>query len=285
MKKFEDRPETGYFVVDPIHLAAGLAAAKKKKRTAIRVSAIDARTTNLSFDASPLAGQTWIRKLVIDDDLTPTRASLASLHDLAELEELGINEYAPLDFARFPCLRTLVLNAGSSLAGLEKVTTLNQLYLIAWKGEELPREISELHASNVRISACRRLRSVARLARLASLRELVLQDLPRLEAEGAALEWNGLERLNVERVGFSDFSELASPTLVELELFTKHDSLRFLPQLPALRRLYLWECVDGDMSPVLAHPSLEEIYFDKNRKHYTHNERQLQASLQARKAS
>jgi hypothetical protein len=67
--------------------------------------------------------------------------------------------------------------------------------------------------------------------------------------------------------------------LRELELFGSFDSLGFIAQLPKLEKLYLWECTDGDMTPVLNHPALKQVYFDKNRKHYTHKEAELQAAL------
>ncbi|TAK85241.1 MAG: hypothetical protein EPO09_20400 [Aquabacterium sp.] len=282
MKKFENRPETGYFVIDPAHLAAGLAAAATKKLTAIRVSPLDSRSKNLSFDPSALIGQTWIRKLVLDEGLTPDPAALVSIQALADLQELSMPQWIRLDFSAFTRLETLVLSKGDALDGLDKITSLKMLYLIDWQTEALPKELAGISASEVRISASRKLCQIDKLFKCEALRDLTLQDLPKLEVPAKALKLNTLERLNVEKIGWKDFAFLSSKSLLDLELFTTFESLGFIKQLPALKRLYIWECVDGDMNPVLAHAALEEFYVDKNRKHYTHKESQLQSALQAR---
>jgi hypothetical protein len=282
MKKFEYHADTGYFAIDPGHLAAGLAAAAVKGHTAVRVMAMDYRDQKLGFDAAAFAGQRWIRKLVLDDELTPLREDLSALLELDELEELSLREWMPLDFASFPKLTSLVFVGGASLAGLDRLRSLRELYLIDWKESELPKEVAACTATHVRLSASKKLSRPDRLFKLASLRELTLQHLPKLELPKKAVKLPALERLNVEGVGPRDFSFLKSTSLQELELFTTFDSLAFIKQLPALTRLYIWECLDGDMQPVLSHPGLREIYFDKNRRHYTHKEKQLQKALEHR---
>ena len=282
MKKFENRPETGYFVIDPAHLAAGLAAAQAKQLTAIRVSPLDARSKSLSFDPGAFIRQHWIRKLVLDDSLTPDRKALAPVQSLVDLQELSMPQWITLDLAAFPKLEALVLSKGDALAGLDKLSALKTLYLIDWQATALPKELAGMHASEVRISASSKLTQIDPLFKCAALRDLTLQDLPKLAAPPKALKLNALLRLNVEKIGWQDFAFLSSTSLLDLELFTTFTSLGFIKQLPALKRLYIWECLDGDLNPVLAHPALQELYVDKNRKHYTHQESQLQAALQAR---
>lgn len=282
MKKFEYQSDTGYFAIDPAHLVAGLAAAASKGKTAIRVMAMDYRDTKLSFDPQALSGQTWIRKLVLDEDLTPDPAGLLVLQELKDIEELSMPAWVDLDFSGFAKLQSLVLDKAHALKGLDKATALQQLYLVDWQAAELPKELAGCSASEVRIGASRKLVSVDRLFKLGSLRELALQDLPKLAAPTKAVKLNGVVRLSIEKTAWRDFSFLHSKTLEDLELFTTFESLAFIKQLPALKRLYIWECVDGDMSPVLAHPTLSEVYFDKNRKHYSHKESQLQAQLSKR---
>jgi hypothetical protein len=282
MKKFEYEADIGYFTIDPAHLAAGLAAAVAKQYTAVRVMAKDYRDTKLGFDPAVLAGQTWLRKLVLDEDLTPDPAQMGVLQTLTGLEELNTPAWAELDYAAFPSLQTLVLSRASTLTGLDQARQLQCLYLIDWQQAELPKEIAAISAPEVRISASRKLTSVDRLFKLDVLRDLTLQDLPKLAPPSKAVKLNGLVRLNVEGLPWRDFGFLHSKSLEDLELFNKFDSLAFIKQLPALRRLYFWECVDGDMNPVLAHPALQEVYMDKSRKHYTHKEKALQAALSER---
>lgn len=282
MKKFELQSDTGYFTIDPAHLKAGLAAAATKKHTAIRVMAMDFRSTKLAFDSAALLGQSFIRKLVLDDELTPDAEAATVIQSLQGLEEITLRQWAALDFSTFPKLQSLVLSKGSALQGIDKLSALKQLYLIDWQEPELPKQLAQSSVGELRISASKKLSNVDALAKMVELSDLTLQDLPKLQLP-KKLEIKSLTRLNVEKCAWRDFSFLRSKALVDLELFTTFESLAFLKQLPALKRLYIWECSDGDMNPVLSHATLEEIYFDKNRKHYTHKEAQLQAALRAKR--
>ncbi len=279
MKKYEYRPETDYFVIDPLHIPAGLAAASSGRMSSVCISATDYRSKNLTFDPAVFAGKKWIRRLILDENLSPVKDNLDCLYDMADLEELTIPEWIPLDFSRFRKLTVLVLSRGTSLKGLDKLHSLGMLYLINWKNPELPDEIARLSASEVRIDASSKLVSLERLFIPAGIKHLTLKNLPAIKTPDRPIKINKLEFLNVENTGWADFSWLYSKSLAELELFTKFKSLEFIRQLPGLKKLYIWECIDGDMNPVLSHQKLEEIYFDKNRKHYTHKETVLQSLL------
>ncbi len=217
---------------------------------------------------------------MLDDDLTPNLSALATIQALSGLQELSMPQWIPLDFSGFPKLQSLVLSKGNTLRGLHKLTSLKLLYLINWQTSELPKEIASISAREVRISASLKLTRIDALLKSAALRDLTLQHLPKLAAPAKSLKLNQITRLNVEKIAWQDYGCLHSNTLRDLELFTKFESLAFIKQLPALKRLYVWECVDGNMRPVLSHPSLRELYFDKNRKHYTLKESALQAQLQ-----
>jgi len=70
-----------------------------------------------------------------------------------------------------------------------------------------------------------------------------------------------------------------------LRLFaSKVESLHFIKQLKHLDDLFFWECVDGDLSPVLHHPTLTKIRFFPAKQHYSHKLPELQAALVARNA-
>lgn len=280
MKKFQFNNETGDFEIDPKHLAIGLAEAAKRKHTAIRITALDYRDQNLEFDAEALSAHKSIRSLTLDDDLEPPEG-FETLQRLTELEELTTNEWGTLDYSKFKKLRALTLSKGTALAGLEKLRSLQSLYLIAWQSKSLPAELSAISAAQVRISASLQLTDIAPVFGMKKLSELTLQHLPKLKVGSKVLHLDSLQALNIEATpAWTDFRQLHSSSLQELELFTKVKSLAFMVrQLPVLKKLYVWEVVDGKMAPVIAHPTLREIYFDKNRKHNSHKERDLQAIL------
>lgn len=285
MKKFQFNKETGDFEIDPQHLVAGLTEAAKKKQTSIRITALDYRDKDLAFDADALSRQKWIKNLTLDDDLEAPEG-FETLQRLNDLEELTTNEWGTLDYSKFKKLRALTLTQGTALVGLNKLRALRSLYLIAWKAKSLPKELSSCSATEVRISASSQLADVSPVFEMKKLSELTLQGLPKLKPGSEALHLDSLRTLNIEATpAWTDFRQLHSSSLRELELFTKAKSLGFIVrQLPVLRKLYVWEVIDGKMTPVAEHPRLREIYFDKNRKHNSHKEKELQTILVKKEA-
>ncbi len=280
-KKFQVNAESGYFEIDPAHLGAGLAAAKTKQQTAVRITALDYRSDALGFDATELARHTWLRRLSLDEDLEPE--GIESLHALTGLTELCTTAWGELDFARFPTLEALVLVRGAALEGVEALPALRSLTLIDWRSPALPPRLGAVRASEVSIGASSKLTDIAPLLEMRQLVELNLTKLTKLEVSDD-VTLGALERLHVEGIPkWTDFGNLRSESLRELELFTKTGSLTFIAQLPALRLLYFWDVVDGRMAPVLEHPSLEEVHFAPHKRHYSHKEAQLNALLAARK--
>ena len=142
-------------------------------------------------------------------------------------------------------------------------------FLNDWRARELPAAVSGITATEVIVGASNKLTDITPVLKIANLAKLDLTKLTKLEVSGQ-VRLNMLEVLHVEDVPkWTDFSNLSSSSLEELELFTKADSLSFLSQLPGLKKLYFWDVKDGDMEPVLAHPSLREVYFEPHKKHYS----------------
>ncbi len=285
MKRYEDRrSSTGYFVVDPLHLAEGLEAAHEAKSVAVRISPLDSRTKNISFDPADLIGQDWIRRLTLDEGLTPPKDALASaLYKLGELEELTLVESTPLDYAGFKRLKVLNIHRGTSLQGLETLRGLQSLYVGRWLPETLPEEMAKLAATSIRISAAGKLNNVDPIFRMPHLKKLHLQDLKKLNPITGTRHLNSVEELRIETVNWTEFEWLHSTSVLSFDWWTKFKSLKpTIGQLTRLRTLYIWECMDGDMQPILDHPTLKELYMDKSRKHYTHKEAVLQAALKAK---
>ena len=281
-KKFEFNKETEHFCIDPAHLAEGLEAANGKY-SAISVEPLDLRTKNLAFDLAPLVRFPRIKRLFLHRDLVVKRDQFAVLEQLTALEELSTKEYGPLDYGNVVELRRLILTAGTELHALDKVRSLELVYLGLWNAEALPKSIGAVSATAVRISASRKLAALGPLCELSHLEELTLQDLPALRVGKEINKLTSLKALHVEKCGWTDFSVLRSDSLLRL-FASKVESLHFIKQLKHLDDLFFWECVDGDLSPVLHHPTLTKIRFFPAKQHYSHKLPELQAALVARNA-
>jgi hypothetical protein len=282
-RKFEFNKEIDYFTIDPSFLREGFDAAQGKHEN-IRIMPLDLRSKGLSLEVEQLAEHRWIKKLMLHHDIRIQPDAFGLLERLNNLEELNIKEFGALDYSRFPRLKQLIVSGGTDLVGVDKIPRLEFLYLTRWDSERLPDAIGAISAAKVRISASKKLTSLEPLCRLTKLESLMMQDLPALKV---GKEINGLESLrdlHVEKCGWTDFRALRIPTLRKL-FSSKLESLAFIKQLPQLDDLFFWECVDGDLTPVLDHPTLRKINFVPEKKHYSHKRAELQKLLAAKRAS
>jgi len=140
----------------------------------------------------------------------------------------------------------------------------------------LPRPIFHLQS--------RQLKSIEPLSECRHLTDLMLQALPALTVGTAINRLTSLTSLHVEKCDkWTDFGQLRLDALRKL-LVSKVESLRFIKQLKNLEDLNFWECVDGDLTPVLEHPTLKKVSFAPEKKHYSHKLAELRRELAARRA-
>lgn len=283
MKKFEFDKLTQYFNIDPAHLAAGLEAAAKAGCADVCVTAMDLRSKNLSLDAPLLAGFKGMKRLYIHVDVAIPADDVKWLEQLVDLEELTLKENGPLAYGKFKKLRKLTLMSGTALPGLDKLRALEGLYLGRWDSEELPPNLGKVGARIVRISVANKLANLEPLCAMAHLEDLMLQRLPKLQVGKEINKLKTLRELYVETAAWTDFSVLRLASLRKLFASTL-DSLDFIRHLENLEDLFFWDCVDGDLSPVLEHPALKKIRFVPAKKHYTHKLAALQKALAAKNA-
>ena len=282
-KKFEFNKEINYFTIDPAHLAEGLEAAEGN-HVNIRIMPLDLRSKNLSLDMALLSQATWTRRLMLHHDIPIPAEDFRRLEALVNLEVLSIKEFTPLNYSRFPRLNQLILSAGTDLPGLDRVGSLDYVYLTRWNREVLPESIGQISALRVRISASKKLTGIEPVCSLAHLENLMMQDLPLLRVGKEINRLKALTDLHVEKSAWTDFSALRSDSLRKL-FASKVESLHFIRQLTHLDHLFFWECVDGDLSPVLEHPTLTKIDFTPEKKHYSHKRVELKRLLAAKRAA
>ena len=149
---------------------------------------------------------------------------------MVNLEELSIKEFKPLDYSKFPRLKQLILTAGTDLAGLDRVGSLELLYLGLWNSDTLPQSIGAITATMVRISASKKLIGIQPLCSLVRLEGLMMQYLPALKVGQEINRLTSLKDLHVEKCGWIDFSPLRIDSLRVL-FASKVESLRFIKQL------------------------------------------------------
>jgi hypothetical protein len=280
-KKYEYNSAINFFSIDPTYLVEGLGAAKGAYAD-IRIIPLDSRTKNLDADIEALAGCSWIKRLNVERGIRFPKDRFEQLERLVNLEELSIPQIVPLDYSKFADLKTLILLEGTELGGLDKLGKLELVYLSLWNSSTLPDSAGAIKATTVRISASKKLVNIEPLCNLTHLGKLMLQDLPALHVGKEINKLVSLRDLYVEKCGWTDFSALRIDSLRKL-FVSRAESLHFIKNLKNLDDLFFWDCVDGDLSPVLEHPTLSKIRFVPAKKHYTHKLEYLEKALATRK--
>lgn len=110
-----------------------------------------------------------------------------------------------------------------------------------------------------------------------------LQYLNNLEDAHALSKLTGLERLQIEKCKqLTDLSFLKeNSTIKELQV-SDVDSLEFVNSMKNLHKINFWNCKDGDLSPLLECPSLREVSFYPEKRHYSHKKDEINHLLQER---
>jgi len=108
-----------------------------------------------------------------------------------------------------------------------------------------------------------------------------LQYLNNLEDAHALSKLKGLERLQIEKCKkLTDLTFLAgNSTIKELQL-SDVDSLEFVKSMKNLYKINFWNCKSGDLSPLLECPSLREVAFHPEKRHYSHKKDEINNLLQ-----
>src|SRR5436190_10804964 len=245
-KKYEFNKQIDYFTIDPAYLAEGLKAAKGQYPN-IRVMPLEKRKKQPSLDAKVLSENAWITGLNLHPDVPIAKPEVPLLTRLVNLEQLYLKEFSPLDFGGFRKLKKLTVLSATDLPGLDRVRTLEVLYLGLWQSAAMPDVVRKIAATTVWISVAKKLASIEPLCDLAHLQVLHLQLIKELEVGREINRLKALRDLHVEKCGWTDFSPLRIDSLRELFASTV-ESLRFIAQLKNLERLSFWDCIDGDLT-------------------------------------
>jgi len=241
--------------------------------------AFDLRTLEFLKDFPPITSlQIYLRYEV---DLSPLKAHAEHLRAFLANDGInGIMDFAPYthlgsvgqtwrEGVRFPeSMEKLERMAWTNfrpkdkvISVLPKASRLNRLSLVSanissMAGVEQYQTLSELSVCNAP-----NLSDVSALRALATIHALTFEGCKRLENATDYIQHLPLVELSLIKCG-------AIP------------SVSFVQQLHELRSLILLDTnvVDGDMSILLAHPTLEHVAFNK-KKHFSHSDRDVMDAL------
>jgi len=94
-------------------------------------------------------------------------------------------------------------------------------------------------------------------------------------ANGLA-QLNNLEWLDIEgSKKMTDYSFLNNNKSIKKLLISDLDSLDFVRNIEKLESINFWNCKSGDLSPLLECPTLKEVSFNPQKKHYSHKKDEI----------
>jgi len=198
-----------------------------------------------------------------------------------------------VDLRGFTSLESISIKWSKRVLLASEYPKLTRLGFVGFSNEEYDNLVPFLVPKLVDLSFWRSAIRLTKDVRLPQILQSLSFGRPR-ELQG--LEKTDLHLLSLKRLCIEggakcvgDFSEYLKSliALEKIELMNTHSlvSVRFIECMPNLKWLNFMDTnvLDGDITPLLRHPSLEHAVFT-SKKHFSHTEAQVRSALQAKKA-
>ena len=181
-----------------------------------------------------------------------------SLSTLIELRIVGYNKSSLEDFRQMTELKKMILwdPTINSLMGIEGCLSLNYMDLFRAKKLQSLKGIERLNKLEyLDILSCHKLLDISAVFELENLRKLTIAKCKNVK-EISLVEESSIEFLHLDSI----------------------DNLYFISKMPKLKYLHFENIENGDLSPLLNHPTLSIVDFP-NKKKYTHTRLEIVNSL------
>ena len=277
MLKYFYNKEIGFLDVDPEFIALGLKYAQRKAIDSIRIRTLNQNSGHrYKIDFQLIACQDFIRNFILDDDFKIVNLKDGGvLSDMQSLVYLSLAHPIEIEWGKLVNLESLVLYSDKYIRGLSALKTLRELLMVA-VGQEGFQEITALdNLDNLDIRG-RRLEHLNGIQSMKSLSSLTIWYANKLYDMSPIASLPNLKTLHVECCkNMTDFSPLKGNNVIEKLTIDRVDSLDFVPQMQSLYAIKFFNCIDGNLRPLLESRTLKDIFFYPNKKHYTHTLEQL----------
>ena len=277
MLKYFYNNAIGFLDVDPEFIDLGLKYARKKAIDSIRIRTLNQNSGHrYKIDFKLIACQDFIRNLTLNDDFKIVNLKEGRvLSDMQSLISLSLEHPIEIEWGKLVNLESLVLDSDKYIRGLSALKTLRKLLMMSM-GQEGFQEITALeNLDNLDIGG-RRLEHLNGIQSMQSLSSLTIGYASKLYDISPIASLPNLKTLHMERCkNMTDFSPLKGNNVIEKLTLDQVESLDFVPQMQSLYAIKFFNCIDGDLRPLLESRTLKDIFFYPSKKHYTHTLEQL----------
>lgn len=277
MLKYFYNKEIGFLDVDPEFVALGLKYAQKKAIDSIRIRTLNQNSgRRYKIDFKLIACQDFIRNFILNDDFKIVNLKEGRvLSDMQSLVSLSLSHPIEIEWEKLVNLERLVLDSDKYIRGLSALKTLRELLMVT-VGQEGFQEITALENLDSLEIVGRRLEHLDGIQSMKSLSSLTIWCASKVYDMSPIASLPNLKTLHVECCkNMTDFSPLKGNNVIEKLTIDQVESLDFVPQMQSLYAIKFFNCIDGDLRPLLESRTLKDIFFCPNKKHYTHTLEQL----------
>ncbi len=274
----------GYLEIAIDDLSRGLEYAKESNFTSIRIMNLNRVTlSRYTFDCAIFESHTYLERISINDDFKISQiTNLEVLKSLTELVDFSTHQALAIDFAFMPLLKTLYIKFSPKLTGFESLVHVEDLLLSSFKGDDCSCFSTMGNVRTLRLSG--NYLSLDGIEQLVHLKSLGLSHSPKLQSLDGIEMLPNLEVLKIERCKqLMDFSILNECKSMKELFLSDLDSVKNLSALRSLVKLTFWNCIDGDLTPLLQLTNLKSLHFYPQKKHYSHLLAELKRSLNIEK--
>ncbi len=271
MTLYQYNDRIGFLEIDPNHLREGLEFASKNKHYAIRIRNLVSRNSVLT-NMSDFENFQAIQNLIIDDDINISKEiDLSPLYSLKSLKKFGFeNKNINPDFSKLTQLETLYFKYHKGIKDLSPLKNLKDLLIFS-----LNMPNCEILSELLSLEKLRLVRgtftSLQGIKNLKNIKNLDIAYNSKLSNAKALMSLSSLEYLEIEKCkNLTDFSFLKGNPYIKYLSMDTLDSLDFVPTMPNLKSVSFFNCIDGNMHPLLESKSLKGTFFTPNKKYYTH---------------
>lgn len=258
--------------IDPRYLEEGINVAEEEQFESIHIKAsVDDVDFKCDLDLAPLEDKKFIKNLAIDNNFKlKSVTNIEALYSLVNMIDFSVSLQIPIDFSRLKQLEKLYL-FNSRYENLETLTNLKSLYIFGYSKQNCHelRTLKEL--VYLRLSGSKKLESLEGVEELENLETCWLAKNNYLSDSNSLSQLSSLKWLHVEGCkNLMDYSFLNDNGSIKKLLISDLVSLEFVRTMRALETINFWNCKSGDLTPLLECPTLKEVSFHPEKKHYSH---------------
>lgn len=196
-----------------------------------------------------------------------------ALYTLRNLEFLCISQPIKLDLLQFSNLKTLYFTGDNKLKNIGALINLRDLLMTSTTHQDLThlenlRNLETLRICGGRITSLKGIEAFRNLERLDLLYCRKLIDVDSIS------KLANLKKLHIEKcVQLANFSFLQGNQTIRNLFVEKTTNLGFISSMSNLEKFSFWNCIDGNLEPLIHVPC--RIYFYPNKRHYSHTLEQI----------